>query len=222
MLPHYAIFGGSFNPIHLGHIAVVEQLLQLEVEKVFVIPTSCSPFKQHQDLLPNELRLEMVTRTFQGWNMVVVSDLEMKNDQIQYTYHTLKRLYLQYPDVIWHLVVGWDAYQDFPRWKEAKKILTSTSLWVVQRPGLLLGNNKSLSDFIITPTLTNWFEEITWDHQQQTAYYQEREIVRYLAFETPAISSSDIRNGHAGVDWLPHCIRSLYNGYLNDQQLKQK
>ncbi|MBF0288051.1 MAG: nicotinate (nicotinamide) nucleotide adenylyltransferase [SAR324 cluster bacterium] len=218
----YAIFGGSFNPIHIGHVAVVEQLLQLEVEKIFVIPTSRSPFKQNQDLLPNELRLEMVTRTFQDWNRVVVSDLEIKSNQVQYTYHTLKQLDLQHPDTRWNLVIGWDAYQDFPQWKEAKRIITSASLWVVQRSGLLPENNVSLKDFIVTPTLTHWFDRIVWNEKQQVAYYQGHELVRYLAFETPVIASSDLRSGSVGIEWLPQGVRSLYVDYINSREMIQK
>ena len=145
MQAHYAIFGGSFNPIHRGHVAVVRQLLELEINKIIVLPTSRSPFKQQQPLLPNELRMEMVRRTFQDWERVIISDFEIKTPQVQYTYHTLKHFYIQYPKVIWHLVIGWDAYQDFPKWREAQQIIKATSLWIVQRSDLSFLGKKHLA-----------------------------------------------------------------------------
>ena len=216
MPPHYAIFGGSFNPIHQGHVAVVEQLLLLGIDKIVIIPTSRSPFKQQEPLLPNVLRMEMVRRTFQDWKRVVISDFEIKRRQITYTHHTLKYLYIQHPEVIWHLVLGWDTYQEFPRWRNAQQIITSTSLWIVQRSGLSPQEKETLPQLILTPPLTQWFEGIVWDPQQQSAYHQGREIVRYLEFDTPPISSTAIRSGQAGVEWLPALVRPLYADYLNN------
>ena len=215
MQPHYAIFGGSFNPIHRGHVAVVEHLLQLGIDTIVVIPTSRSPFKQQEPLLPNALRLEMVRRTFQDWKRVVISDFEIKRRQITYTYHTLNHLYIQYPEVIWHLVLGWDTFQEFPKWRNAQQIITRISLWIVQRSGLSPQENKG-PPLILTPRLTQWFPGIVWDPHHQSAYHQGREIVRYLEFDTPAISSTDIRSGQASVEWLPSPVRSLYTTYLTN------
>ncbi|MBF0279809.1 MAG: nicotinate (nicotinamide) nucleotide adenylyltransferase [SAR324 cluster bacterium] len=215
MQPHYAIFGGSFNPIHRGHVAVVEHLLKLEVDKVVVIPTSRSPFKLQEQLLPNALRMEMVRHTFQEWEKVIISDIEIKTHQVQYTYHTLKHLHIQYPRVIWHLVVGWDAYQDFPKWKEAKQIINSTTLWIVQRSDLSLQQKESVPKFIMTPTLARWFEGIEWNPKKLSASCQGQEVVRYLEIETPPISSTDIRSGRAGLEWIPSKAKQLYLEFLN-------
>jgi nicotinate (nicotinamide) nucleotide adenylyltransferase len=217
MQPHYAIFGGSFNPIHRGHVAVVQQLLELEIDKVVVIPTSRSPFKQQQPLLPNVLRMEMVRRTFQDWEKVIISDYEIKTHQIQYTYHTLKHFYIQYPEVIWHLVIGWDAYQEFPQWKKAQQIIHSVSLWIVQRSDLSLQKKETLPQFILTPTLNQWFEGIVWDPEQQSAFYQGREVVRYLEFDTPPISSTAIRSNQANAEWVPSNARALYLDHLDNR-----
>ncbi len=216
MQPHYALFGGSFNPIHRGHVAVVRQLLELEINKIIVLPTSRSPFKQQQPLLPNELRMEMAHRTFQDWDRVIISDFEIKTHQVQYTYHTLKHFYIQYPEVIWHLVIGWDAYQDFPKWREAQQIIKTTSLWIAQRSDLFPLEKNALPELILVPPLTEWFDGIVWDPQQQAASYQGREVIRYLDFETPPISSTAIRSGQASLDWLPSDARSLYLEYLNN------
>lgn len=215
---YYAIFGGSFNPIHQGHVTVVDRLLQLGIDKIFVIPTSRSPFKKQQLLLPNMLRFEMVQRTFQHRREVLVSDFEIKNTQVTYTYYTVKHLHIQYPGVIWHLVLGWDAYQDFPHWKEAYHIVASTTLWIVQRSGLFPESQPF--EWALLPELEQWFEGIVWDSQHKIAYHQGREVVRYLDFQTPRISSTDIRSGQVGLDWIPSEARRLYSAYLHNQSRK--
>ncbi len=214
MARHYAIFGGSFNPIHEGHVSVVKHLLELKLDKVLVIPTGRSPFKQDHDLLPNDLRLMMVRATFQGWDRVLVSDIEIKNNQVNYTYDTLKQLHIQHEDVVWHLVVGLDAYQSFPDWKEAQAILNNVSMWVVQRPGREQITPNSLPNLIVLPELKKWFGNVDWNPQRKAVLLRGRELVRYFSFEIPTISSTEIRSGLGETKWIPEQARSYYLSYI--------
>ena len=219
---HYAIFGGSFNPIHKGHVAVVEQLLQLEAEKIVIMPTSRSPFKLQQPLLPNALRLKMIQQTFQDWERVKICDFEIKSRQARYTYHTLRYLQKQHTEVIWHLVLGWDTFQEFPQWKNARDILSIASLWVVKRPSSSISNEPCLPGPMLQAPLPQWFEGINWDPQRQSALYEGRELVRYFEFDTPRISSTEIRDGHAGIEWLPSPARSIYANFRREMEKKKK
>ena len=216
---HYAIFGGSFNPIHQGHVAVVEQLLEQELDQIVIMPTSRSPYKLQQPLLPNPLRLEMIQQTFQNRERVKICEFEIKRRHVQYTYDTLKHLQKQHPDVIWHLVLGWDTFQEFAQWKNAREILTLASLWVVNRAGSPDLSNSIPAPFVIAP-FTRWFEGINWFPSKRTAYYQGREMVRYLEFDTPSISSTKIRSGQAGLEWLPPMARHVYVDFFKKMQKK--
>ena len=215
---HYAIFGGSFNPIHQGHVAVVEQLSEQELDLIVIIPTSRSPFKLQKPLLPSALRLEMIQQTFQGWEGVKICNFEIKSRRVQYTYHTLKHLQKQYADVIWYLVLGWDTFREFPQWKNAREILTLASIWVVKRRNNSDSNESTPPAPLLQTPISQWFEGIVWDRQLQTAYYRGHEVVRYLEFDTPAISSTEIREGQVGLEWLPTAARDIYAKYLKEMK----
>lgn len=215
----FVFFGGSFNPIHVGHVAVVEQLLALGVDKVFVVPTNRSPFKK-QPLLPNALRLEMVRLAFQRWKDVVVLDFEIQHSGVTYTHHTLKHLQIQYPGVSWNLVLGWDAYCDFPQWKNAKQIAQAHALWVVPRLGSLNPKVPG-AESVLLPVFHQWFAGIVWDVHQKAAFHEGREVLRYLDFQTPAISSTEIRSGRCALQAIPSQAQVLYANYLKEPPRKK-
>jgi len=213
---HFALFGGSFNPIHKGHVRIVQELLKTKVDQVVVLPTGCSPFKSVNSLIHQEIRWKMVKRVFSGWERVFVSDLEIRTAEVSYTVDTLKKLKLQFPQCEhWYVVIGSDAYAHFAQWKNAKHLLEEATLWVIGRTS----ESEDNEDFPLTP-LKSLFPDhaLHWDAEQrhvslQQTFQQEiqcREIVRFLDFQTPAISSSDIRSGQSEVGWIPECARPLY------------
>ncbi len=135
----YAFFGGSFNPIHNGHIIVVQKMLDyLEgLEKLFIIPAGCSPFKTALDnQLPFEDRYQWCVRSFDGIEKIQVLDIERNDeaDEPSYTYKTLERfyhLYGQYPV----LIIGEDSLASFHRWKNFERILDRCDVAVFRRKG---------------------------------------------------------------------------------------
>lgn len=213
MQKQYAIFGGSFNPIHVGHVSVVQQLLSQDLDQIIVIPTSRSPFKRSLELLPNALRWEMVQSSFRDWERVIVSDVEIQRKQIGYTYDTLKSLDKQYPDTAWHLVLGWDAYQDFQLWKNASWILKHSALWVIQRSTPEMEPPSDLETRLKEP-IAPFFTTLDWQAEKQTLWAGECAIVRYFSFNTPIISSTDLRAGKSCDPWIPERARQLYVEYL--------
>lgn len=208
MQKQYAIFGGSFNPIHQGHVSVVKQLLFQNLDNILIIPTGCSPFKQKQTLLPAHLRWEMVRCVFQNWERVVVSDIEIQSERVHYTYDTLKSLDKQYIASKWHLVLGWDAYQDFRYWKNAQEILNMASLWIVARVGYSPQGN-SLEQAIKAP-ITSLIAPLKWVTKTNTLVSTRGEVARYFTFDIPDVSSTDIREGRKSLDWIPQKARSLF------------
>lgn len=214
MTSHYALFGGSFNPLHQGHVQIVRQLQKTDVNGIIIMPTSRSPFKPTQRLLPNDIRLKMITHTFEGWERVVISDLEIRHQNIRYTYHTLQQLSQQFAEGVWHIVIGIDAYRAFPLWKNAKELLQKASLWVVHRFSKSDSENQENT---ITQVLdqTGWFNSLTWNDTQQVLYHKNQELVRLFDFQTPDISATQIREGHLGIEWIPPSARSIYIDYLS-------
>jgi len=131
-----AVFGGSFNPVHDGHMGIVRALVSdADIERTWVLPARRSPFKAGDVLLPDDLRLKMLRMALRGLDGVVLSDLELRQPPPSYTFHTLFRLASLLPRARLMLVLGWDAFGDFERWYRAADILRLAGLLVFDRAG---------------------------------------------------------------------------------------
>ena len=97
---HIGIFGGSFNPVHLGHIALAKQLLeQTYLEEIWFVVSPLNPFKKEAcDLLDNEKRLELTRLSLENEPGLIVSDFEFHLPKPSYTYRTLCELTKTYPE----------------------------------------------------------------------------------------------------------------------------
>ena len=130
------IFGGSFNPIHIGHLALANWLCEFEgLDEVWFLITPHNPLKQKEDLLDDNLRLEMAQAAVSDYPKFKVSDFEFHLPQPSYTIDTLKALHESYPDRDFHLVIGADNWQIFRKWKNYEEILTNYKLLVYPRLG---------------------------------------------------------------------------------------
>ena len=132
--PHFALFGGSFNPVHVGHMELIEAVLRGGADHVFVIPASRSPFKGEQQLLPAPLRYRMLRAALGGMSRVSVLDLEIDRPAPSYTIDTVQALAAWVPRARLSLVMGADAFQGFAEWRHAASILARADLLLFARP----------------------------------------------------------------------------------------
>ncbi|HMK61314.1 MAG TPA: nicotinate-nucleotide adenylyltransferase [Dissulfurispiraceae bacterium] len=131
----FGIFGGTFNPIHYGHLRAVEEVRQfLGFDKVIFIPSGNPPFKA-SDLADASHRYTMTQLATTSNSDFMVSDIEMRNDEKSYTISTIDRLRCLYPDDKLFLILGIDAFMDLPHWKEPSRLVSQVSFVVVTRPG---------------------------------------------------------------------------------------
>lgn len=131
-----ALFGGSFNPPHLAHLAVAEACAEAAgLDRVLWMPAATSPFKQGDpSLAPAETRLRMVQAAIAGNDRFAASDLEVTRNGVSYTVDTVRQLRADgHEDLA--LVVGGDSLAGFPRWREAEAIARMARLLVYRRPG---------------------------------------------------------------------------------------
>jgi len=117
-----AIFGGTFNPPHMGHIRLVNAFEeQRGFDKVLIIPTYIPPHKESKQLASCEDRLQMCHLAFSE-PIFEVSDIEIKREGKSYTYDTLIQLAEIYKDAQFYLIIGSDMFLTFHEWKRAEDI----------------------------------------------------------------------------------------------------
>ena len=130
------IFGGSFDPIHYGHLILAEQCReQVELDKVLFVPAAISPFKSDGPIANDKQRLEMLSLAIAGHSKFEISSLEIERGGKSFTIDTLTQLKNETPDAELFLLLGEDSLQSFDRWKEPEGICKLATPLVVRRPG---------------------------------------------------------------------------------------
>ena len=129
------IYGGAFNPPHIGHIAAAKYALKaLNLSRLLVIPSCVSP---HKPLPPDSAdpaqRLEMLQLAFDREERIEVSDLELRRGAVSYTYETVEQVKKLYPSSEIILFMGTDMFLGFESWRHPEKILKNAALAVFYR-----------------------------------------------------------------------------------------
>ena len=142
------IFGGSFNPIHIGHLALANYLCEYgDLDEVWFMVSPQNPLKKDAKLWDDELRLELVHLAVEDYPKFKVCDIEFRLPRPSYTIHTLKALQEEYPDKEFTLIIGADNWKLFPRWRSADEIISQYSVLIYPRPGFSV-NEKELPSTI--------------------------------------------------------------------------
>ncbi|MBM4172792.1 MAG: nicotinate (nicotinamide) nucleotide adenylyltransferase [Ignavibacteria bacterium] len=128
------IMGGTFNPVHTGHIAFVRAFIdQIQLDQCFIIPARRSPFRMNEPLAEDMHRLQMLQLAFTDIPHTFVSDIEIKREGLSFTIDTVNEIQSQYPGVEIYLLIGEDQAHRFKEWREWKELLQRVQLCIVQR-----------------------------------------------------------------------------------------
>ncbi|HUS88007.1 MAG TPA: nicotinate-nucleotide adenylyltransferase [Desulfosporosinus sp.] len=172
--PRLGIMGGTFDPIHYGHLVAAEMARnKFNLSKVLFIPSGKPPHKIRRDVSAANLRYEMVELAIQDNPAFAISALELERKGPSYTVDTLRVLRRTWPEHELYFITGTDALLEIFSWREAEEILTMIQFIGAARPGF------DASDFLLKV-------------QQEHSETQGR--IHYLEVPALAISSTDIRS----------------------------
>lgn len=130
------LFGGSFDPVHVGHYWIAQAALEtLGLDRVVWIPAATSPLKQEGTQASSEHRLEMLRMTVEGCRRHVVDDREIRRGAISYTVDTVAELCREHPQDELFLIMGSDSLATIQQWRQPGRLLEMAMLAVVQRGG---------------------------------------------------------------------------------------
>lgn len=128
------IMGGTFNPIHNGHVALAQAAFDYcGLDEVWFMPSGVSYLKKNDNIVSGEDRLEMTRLAIEGLPYFMCSDLEMQREGNTYTADTLQILNEKYPEYDFYFIMGADSLFGLPKWKEPEKIAALCTLVAVIR-----------------------------------------------------------------------------------------
>ena len=195
------IFGGTFDPVHTGHLILAEQCReQGRLDEVWFVPAPRPPHKDEPDLTRFEQRVEMLALALAGNPAFRIDEVEKERVGPSYTADTLTELSRRHPGHEFFLLIGSDTLIDLPHWYEPLRVLEQASLLVVARSG------------VAVPTV----EEL-----RQHLHAPESLPLRLHAVEMPQIdiASRDLRRRAAAGRSLRYFLPRAVECYIHDKRL---
>jgi len=134
-LKKIGLFGGSFNPIHLGHLrAALEVRIAFDLDTVLMIPSARPPHKRGKSMAPGKDRLEMVRLATSTTPEIVASGMEFDRPGLSYTVETIERFQAKVDDAKVHLIIGLDAFREYETWHRHADLFRLAPIIVMLRP----------------------------------------------------------------------------------------
>ena len=129
-----ALFGGTFNPLHNGHLTIARSVLEQGLaDEVWILITPCNPWKAGQKLLNDRVRYEMAANAVRDIPGICASDYEFSLPKPSYTANTLRHISADYPDRKFILTIGADNLAKFSNWRDSDYILENYPIIVYPR-----------------------------------------------------------------------------------------
>ncbi len=192
-----AVFGGAFNPVHNGHINLVNHYINLlKPDKILIIPTANPPHRENNNFVRQEHRFNMLKLAFGSYSKVEISDIEFNMQGKSYTYNTISKIKKLYDNADIYLIVGEDQFLYFDKWYEYQKILDEVTVCTAQR-----NKNKAQKLKAFAENVLNSKKYIIAD------------------FDPVIVSSSEIREKLKNNERVDDLIPEKVLNYINENEL---
>ncbi len=172
------LFGGTFNPLHFGHINLAFELKEKNhLDEVWFIPAAVSPLRMEEPLLSSEHRLQMLKLALSGIKDFSICDLELKRAAPSYTIDTIREIRNLYPHETFFLLLGEDTLLRFKEWHKSLEIVQNIELLIALRPNSELLKSLPQLDFE-EEILAAIRKGLTVTHQMEISATEIRERLR--------------------------------------------
>lgn len=186
-----AVMGGSYNPVHIGHMMVAQYVAQWchGIDRVMMVLSPANPLKKGTtDMVADHHRLAMLRLACsQSDDIVIASDIELSMPRPSYTIDTLRRLKAENPSDNFRLVIGSDNWKCFNRWREADTIISDFGLIVYPRPGYPrasvprhLASRVTVIDAPVTEISSTWIRRAI-GHGQKVNFFLPPGVHEYIS-----------------------------------------
>jgi len=193
------IFGGTFDPIHNGHLHVAyEALYRLNLDKVIFMPSGKPPHKTNKVITDSEIRIELVKAAIEKEKKFIISSYEIEKLGLSYTYETLEYFKGLEPDTEWYFITGTDCLMDIRTWKSIDKIFNSCKFVVFNRSG--------------------YFKEKVIEQKNKIEMEYGTSII-YLDIPVIDISSTEVRNKVKASEQISYLVPDKVENILNINKL---
>ena len=210
------ILGGTFNPVHYGHLAGAEEVRdRLKLDRILFIPSFLPPHKD-EDLPSAVQRLEMVRLALSGNQHFKASDIEIKRGGRSYTVDTITELHQHYPGAELFFLTGIDSFLEIRTWKEWERLLSLCAFVVLSREG------HRFCDLVKLGFLGTAAAELTALDKGQTKQVKITVDDRKIVFERIPfyeISSTDIRERVRQGRSIKYCLPDPVEHYIIENKL---
>lgn len=130
----FGIFGGTFNPIHNGHINIALKIYdKFSLDKILFMPNKIPPHKNIKNVLDEKIRLDIINIAIKNYGFFGIEDYELKKDNISYTYESLEYLDSTYKGIELFFIIGSDSFINFDKWQKIERIFRSSNIIVYLR-----------------------------------------------------------------------------------------
>ena len=198
------ILGGSFNPVHTGHILLARDAMEaFGLAKVAFVPCARPPHKEAAELAEAGHRLAMLRAALEGDSWADVSDMEIRRGGTSYTVDTLRDMAIREPDASLHFIIGADSLRDLHTWKSVYELLSLCRVVVIARPGHEAGLREEGAIGLKAP-------------------WPERLLASMKTGHMIGISSSEIRARVAGGRSIRYLVPDSVDAYIRRHGLYQE
>ncbi|MBP2098274.1 nicotinate-nucleotide adenylyltransferase [Enterococcus rivorum] len=129
------ILGGNFNPVHLAHLVIADQVQQqLGLDEVYLMPSNCPPHVDEKKTIDSEHRLAMLELATEDNAQLSVEPIELSREGKSYTYDTMKALTQNNPDTDYYFIIGGDMVEYLPKWYKIDELITLVQFVGIRRP----------------------------------------------------------------------------------------